>query len=209
MKVKVKTRGQKAPQLKNKGVKRDRNKTLVVDLYMQGNSLRQVRELALEATGHSFGLDTISALIKEAQKEWAQSRDLIMTDHKSLELEKLNRMEAEAWEAWDKSKEVQYTYTERFTPKPTPARRRKATKELTQEELYEIPELTKQAKQTAGDPRYLDIAKWCWEQRCKLLGFEVARPTNQVVNNVTIMRKVVFEVKQRSLNSENNTTEAK
>ena len=164
-------------------------KTQAVDLYLKGYSQRQVKDLMVEVTGgHSFGMNTINKYINDAVKEWQASKTALVENYKAIELEKINRLEATYWEAWEASRQKVTSKSERRT-------KGKETGGMS------LAETRKDERESQGDPRYLQGLQWCVEQRCKILGVEV--PMVQVNNNLgqnsgnttNVYRRVVFKGK--------------
>lgn len=173
-------------------------KQLIVSLYLQGNSMARVRELAEEQTGgHRFGLETISKIIKEANEEWKASKSDMVENHKAIELEKINRLEAVYWDAWERSC-------------LTLLKKTKIKKKGSDGERLALAQVRDDEKQTIGDPRFLSGIQWCTEMRCKILGIEVPQTNlqmntvnNQVTNNTTVInRKVVFLKRETTIQAQ-------
>jgi hypothetical protein len=173
-------------------------KALIVGLYLQGNSMARVRELAEEQTGgHRFGRDIIRKYITEATEEWKASKQDMVENHKAIELEKINRLEATYWDAWARSCEVQ-TKTTRVKNKNAKEGGRLALAQVRDDE-----------RQTMGDPRFLTGIQWCTEMRCKILGIEIPQTAlqmntvNQQINNTTVInRKVVFLKRETTIQAQ-------
>lgn len=174
-------------------------KALIVSLYLQGNSMARVRDLAEEQTGgHRFGLNTIQKYITEATTEWQASKKEMVDNHKAIELEKINRLEATYWDAWARSCETQVKKT-------------KIKKKGGDGERLALSQTRDDEKQTIGDPRFLTGIQWCTEMRCKILGIEVPQTALQMnsvtnntqVNNTTVInRKVVFLKRETTIQAQ-------
>ncbi len=89
--------------------------------------------------------------IAKIRKQWAMATVRSFDESQSLELRKLDALEREYWQAWDKSRE----------PKTTT----KTLKDGLQETTVE---------QSPGNPRFLDGVLECVRSRCKLLGLDEA-----------------------------------
>jgi hypothetical protein len=186
-----------------KGSKTRRRKeyyaTLIIDYYTRGYDFAAIRRKVADETAHNVGFAFINTTISNAIREWQATQATMMTDHKAIELERVNRLEQEAWEGWLRSQQPQITQTEKWKLKDgsgqavnTPA--------TGQEDNFEMVEKSRTGKRTAGEVRFLDLVKWCIEYRCKILGFELPKPTNmtpQTVENITHIRQVVFEINKR------------
>jgi len=179
-------------------VRKQNEKHLIVSLYLQGNSLARVIELAEEQTGgHRFGMHTVRKYINEATEEWKTSKQEMIDNHKAIELEKINRLEATYWDAWARSCEVLTTKTK--------------IKKKGEGERMALAQVRDDEKQTIGDPRFLSGIQWCTEMRCKILGIEVPQTALQMntvnnntqVNNTTVInRKVVFLKRETTIQAQ-------
>jgi hypothetical protein len=173
-------------------------KALIVSLYLQGNSMARVRELAEEQTGgRRFGRDIIRKYITEATEEWKASKAEMLENHKAIELEKINRLEATYGDAWARSCEVQTTKTK--------------IKKKGDGERMALAQIRDDEKPAIGDPRFLTGIQWCTEMRCKILGIEVPQTALQMnsvtnntqVNNTTVInRKVVFLKRETTIQAQ-------
>ena len=130
---------------------RDRRK--IADLYLKGWIQADIAdELGVNQS-------TVSRDIKALQKDWLESALVDFNEAKSQELAKIDRLEREYWQAWERSCEDAETVTEK-------ARASRGA------EKPDSIEKTKQAKGQAGDPRFLNGVQWCIERRCKILGID-------------------------------------
>lgn len=104
--------------------------------------------------------------LADIREQWA-------TEHKGYlkaalveELKKIDRIEAEAWESWDKSKgEITKVHQEKEEmPADTTGRggKRERTKATVTKEV------------SHGDTHYMGIIQWCVERRAEILGLKAA-----------------------------------
>lgn len=96
---------------------------------------------------------TVSRDVKALRSEWKQARVRNYEGALSLELEKLNNIEREAWAAWEQSKN-----DEEKTKVSTEGGGKKRAERAT-------------ATQT-GDLRFLELVLKCIERRCKMQGLD-------------------------------------
>lgn len=108
---------------------------------------------------------TISIDLSAIIKHWRESRLDDLDAQRSVELEKLNSIEAAAWLAWDESRG---THQRRTTGINT----RGEVDETVTEEL-------------AGDARFLQVALSCIDRRCKLLGLDAPDQVQVAVTKPT------------------------
>lgn len=121
-----------------------RRRQAVADLYVQGHSQMAIAERL------NISQSTISADLKQIRREWRESMIRDFDHAQDKELAKIDRLEREAWAAWERSqKPVQSAVLEgENTQQP----RRKTM------------------RSQHGDPRYLDLVHKCIAARCALLG---------------------------------------
>ena len=122
----------------------------VVELYVKGWSQSKIGKHL------GFSQVTISNDLKLIHKRWKENTTLDLDDYKHKELAKLDRLEVEYWDAWEKSKEDSKVMTQRDGMTPTGPT---SSKEMRQQE-------------ETGDPRYLDGVLKCVDRRSKLLGLD-------------------------------------
>jgi hypothetical protein len=164
----------------------------ITALYLKGKTIEEISREMLASTGAKFGSAAINNVIKRATDQWKESTVSMIDSHKSIELQKVNNLEATYWEGWERSKALQKAKTKTKT----------AVKEgdklgLSREETQE--------RESPGDPRFLTGIQWCVDKRCELLGI-VDQPTTaiQINNNnvgdksvsTTIVRRVVFKTRE-------------
>jgi len=131
----------------------------VVELYVKG--LPQYK-IAAEI---GVSQQQISHDLKEIHKRWRDNTTLSLDDYKQKELQKLDRIETEYWNAWEESKAAQKKMMQR-TGGP------QEIKEMRQED-------------SAGDPRYLEGVLKCSDRRSKLLGLDAPVKT-EVTGDIAI-----------------------
>lgn len=164
-------------------------KSLIVDLYLQGNTITRVVELAKEQTGHGFGYGTVSKYIGEAVQEWQEHKNQLIENHKAIELAKINSLEITYRDAWVRSCEI--------------AKSKSVTKKKGEEGArLAVAQVKEDEKRGNGDPQFLRGIQWCVEMRCKILGIDTPQVAVQVNNNTTntnsttIVRRVVFKTRE-------------
>jgi hypothetical protein len=116
-----------------------------------------------------IGVDqsTVSRDLKALHQEWLNSALLDFNEAKAQELAKIDRLEREYWDAWERSKEDAEQITERG--------RGKGVKEGEERPRPSEFEKTIQRRGQVGDAAFLRGVQWCIEQRCKILGIEAAK----------------------------------
>lgn len=126
---------------------REKDLVRIEEMYLRG--ARQVDIAAEIGVSRSQVQYDIQSLIKR----WRTSSIRDFDAAREIELQRLNALEREYWDAWEKSKlDKEVATVERVTGD---AGRDKAAK---------------RTEAQTGNPAYLAGVQWCVEQRCKLLG---------------------------------------
>lgn len=124
---------------------RENGKTAVVaELWLKGYSIKRIA-LSVEMNHRQ-----VRELVLKSKAIWIKRKELALTDVVAEQLRRVDLIEMNAWEAWERSQQ------EHVETKV------QSTKDGTFK--------TRTTKTAVGDPRFLDAALKCVEQRCKLLG---------------------------------------
>lgn len=118
----------------------------VANQYLEGIPQQQI---AINLGVHQ---STISRDMKEILAEWRESAIRDFDEARQIELNRLFKIEAELWAAWEKSKQDATSETEEIS---------QAGKRT-----------TKKKEGQTGDPRYLSLVFQCIDKRTKLLGLD-------------------------------------
>jgi hypothetical protein len=121
----------------------------VASLFLQG--IKRQGELA-----ERVGVDrsTISRDLKVLNARWKEAGVRDLDAAKGQELDRIDELLRQYWEAWEKSKQAHEIST---TEQTTTADGERLKAGIRKEDQH-------------GDPRYLAGVQWCIEQRCKILG---------------------------------------
>ena len=138
---------------------------IISRLYKRGYSYREIREEVMARLDlQSYSLRTVKKDVERLLAEWREAR-IDNTDYAlQLELERIDDLIKEAWEAWEKSKQ-EYE-----------KRRAKQIGVPNQDDDKGGGVVTLKMEQTAenvspcGDPRYLELIHKLLIERRKLLG---------------------------------------
>lgn len=131
-----------------RNVKVESRRTDVARLYLRGKSQQQIAD-ELEVTRKTVWSD-----IQAIRAEWKKERLDDAEELINIELAKIDQMEAEAWAAWERSKQ------------PTVQR-------VVLDADKEGAGYKKRVKTgQTGEPQYLAIVLKCCERRCKILGLD-------------------------------------
>lgn len=142
---------------------READKTYCADLFVKGYTYRDIAK-KLNEYNREKGLDyevtykTVFMDINQVLIDWKKERFDEIDNYIQLELKKLDKMEVELWNAWDKSKSGK--------------RKTKIVGGLIKDGAISGGNLdNRQLEDTNGDPRYLDLLLKVQERRAKLLGY--------------------------------------
>ncbi len=140
-------------------IARDRRR--IADLYLQGWLQADI------AAEIEMSQSTVSRDIAAIQAAWLESSLVDFNEARAQELAKIDRLEREYWDAWERSCEDAEMLTQRTRGKVQQRQGERG------EFISEQPaEATKTTRGQAGDPRFLAGIQWCIERRCKLLGLD-------------------------------------
>jgi len=208
MDEKEKNGGELTPQRGNRRAREAKVKLDVIDLYLKGLSGPMILT-RMKESGITVGIKKISAVINKEISIWVKQKSDLIDNLKAQELAKVNRLEFEYWEAWQRScKESISKTTERTAAEKKAADKKNGmpteSVEVAGKKLkFDISKISELKRSNAGDPRFLDGIQWCVEMRCKLLGLEAAQyvPPKDPEKGATIynIQRVVFTTQQKAL----------
>ena len=132
---------------------REKDLLAISSLYLQGITQAEI--------GQRIGVSQqqISYDLKVLRKRWLQSSIVNIDEAKARELARVDHLEREYWEAWEKSKNPVKTI---------------ASKKVDGQQT----EKTIQGETGTGDPRYLSGVQWCINKRCEVLGLDAPSRTD-------------------------------
>lgn len=140
-------------------------------LYKRGYSYREMRsEVMARLDLQSYSLETLKKDIDSLLEEWRETRIEDLDLALQLELERIDNLVKEAWEAWEKSKE-NYKRVKNAqkgipgTPEEDDNGNMKPSEIITVEMKQNSEEVV-----CYGDPRYLEVINRLLMERRKLLG---------------------------------------
>ena len=120
-----------------------RRREQVARLYVEGASPSQIAQ----KLGISLG--TVRRDVRRVAKLWRAILERDFATAKSQELAKINRLEAAAWEAWERS------LLDEESTKVTAEGEKKKAERVT--------------RNRPGDAKFLDRVAWCIDKRCQIL----------------------------------------
>jgi len=140
----------------------------VAELYLRG--YRSQRAIAERMEGVSRA--TIGRDLQVIRKWWKEDAVGDFDAAVAEELARIDRIEREAWDAWERSK--------------APSEKQRTAKTTRDDSSSSIAQIEKENR--CGDPRYLDVVWKCVDKRSKLLGLEA--PTKLNIDSETIDKAI-------------------
>lgn len=126
-----------------------------IRLWVRGLSLKEIAAEISKDRPYSVGYSTIDRDIKIERAAWRSETLGAIDELIACELIRVNQIEREAWDAWERSKkDSERSVTERKTGESETMR----------------AQMVREGQ--CGDPRYLTQVQWCIDKRCKLLGLD-------------------------------------
>ena len=140
------------------------------DLFLRGYSYREIadalnRDLSARGVGYTISFQMVYYDLQQCLIEWKRERLETIDEYVTQELRKLDKMEVELWEAWERSKTGKLREKNRQNAKP-----RKVLEDGDNPEYYGYEETTTET--SAGNPRFLDLLLNVQQRRAKMLGFD-------------------------------------
>lgn len=150
----------------------DRDRMIISKLYLAGYLQRQIPAMLKEKSGADYTLSQqmVSLDIKRVQKMWRDSAIRDFDKQRERELAKIDLLELEAWEQWERSKQD-------FVSKI--GKRRDNEKGETKEQSIKTEERT-------GNIAYWNAIMRCIERRCAMLGLDAPQRHEVEVSTQTI-----------------------
>lgn len=150
---------------------RDYDISFCSSLFLRGYTYREIvaalnDDLAKRKAGYTISLAMVYYDLQQTLIEWKRERMDNIDDYVTQELRKLDKMEVELWEAWEKSKTGKERVKNRTSAKP----RKVLTEEEKTTDWYGYDETTNET--SAGNPRFLDLLLNVQQRRAKMLGFD-------------------------------------
>lgn len=145
---------------------RENDLVFCTDLFLRGYSYRQISDL-LNQRNAKMGLDyaivppmRVYKDLKQLMINWKREHEENIDLYITKELSKLDKIEAELWDAWERSK-------------------KRIVSKIRQSGLK-----TERSETFAGNPRYLDLVLSVQQRRAKLLGLDA--PVKVDLPNVNV-----------------------
>lgn len=122
--------------------------------------LRQMSQMEIaEALGVSQA--TISNDLAAIKRRWRQEAAIKIKSTQAVEIARINLLESQGWKAWEASKG-----------------NKEVTKSKRTDTTVAKAEVQVERESQTGDPRYLEVVRWCITKRCEIFGLEAPRRTD-------------------------------
>lgn len=151
---------------------REKDHEQITKWYLQGWTQAKIaEELGLARSQIAYDL-------KKIQQQWIKNTTIELDEHKGKELAKIDLVEAEAWEAWIKSKE-------KYKQESAIARgiHRELDEAKNKKEVATSIDKSTKTEDQYGNPKYLELVMKCIERRCKMLGIDAPQKHEHTGNN--------------------------
>jgi hypothetical protein len=129
-------------------------------MFVRSFTLREIADFlnGRESVTYQITFQQVHYDVKKILQEWADERAELITNHIEKEIQKLDKIEAECWEAWEKSKS---------------GKLKTKIEDSVINQTGDIVggKITERSIETSnGNPKYLDMIQECIDKRLKLLG---------------------------------------
>jgi predicted transcriptional regulator len=142
---------------------------LISSLYLRGYTQHEISERI------NLSQPVISRTLKSLQEQWRNSDLIDINEAKQKELAKIDHLELEYYEAWERSCQNTESNTSKVV-KTAGGKGKPGT---------DRQEATQSVKTHLGDPRYLQGVERCIDKRCKILGLDAPIKLDQSIASTT------------------------
>lgn len=137
----------------------DSDRVFIAELYSKGKSQREITEKINESRHYSLTRQSIALDIAAILEEWRLHAAADISLHHAEQLIKLNRVESEAWSAFERSRSEAWRMIEE-------------TRDCGEDGEKQLSRVQKEERD--GDPRFMMIVVQCIQERSKLMGLYAA-----------------------------------
>lgn len=155
---------------KRTSVQREADIHFCIQLYLKGYTIRDIHErlmrnLSERGMDYEISCQQVFNDIKAEMIEWKKENMMLVNEYIELEVRKLDKMEIELWDAWERSKSGK--------------RRSEIKGGNINNGNVSGGTLSKRTLETGdGDPRYLDMILKLYDRKAKLLGYNAPLNVN-------------------------------
>lgn len=173
---------------------REAFKSHTSELYLKGWSYRKIIEDIEEKFGHTLSISTIHRYVSGLVDEWREHRISKLDDLKTVELQRINKLEETYWDAWQRSLDGAVRTVEKQKAVPGKSVNERGQVQDTMNVAH--AEKMRSTEEAYGDPRFLNGIQWCISMRCKILGVEAPIEFKGTMTS-EIKRTTVFKTRTR------------
>lgn len=173
-------------------IETERDRAFIAERYCQGATLVRI---AVELRDRfypdkePFNVSNISRDIQIVVGRWQRAAIFTIDQYKAIEIQKINTLEQEYYDAWMRSKESrERTVTERLERGGDEDNLARIRARIASEERD-------------GNPNFLAGVQWCIDRRCKLLGLDTPA---KIDNSGEVKLHVVYENRRASISEDSN-----
>lgn len=127
-----------------------RDRYEIARLYLKGELQADI------ASRLGINQSTVSRDLTFLHKQWLEATEINFSEAVALELQKINNLEVEYWQAWQRSLQVKESSTAKVISDSSGERNEVSTKQ----------------EQMTGNESFLAGVRWCIDRRLKLFGLD-------------------------------------
>jgi len=146
-------------------VERERDLTFIAELYVKGYTQADIAEELSKARDYSIGRTQIWKDIQLIHKRWMEAYILPVNELKVRELARLDRLENEYWDAWERSKRDITSLRQDTIRDRSPSG----------SETYNRNKTILKKDERDGSVAFLQGIERCIDKRCQILGLDAAK----------------------------------
>lgn len=156
-----------------------RDRRNIATLYLRGKVQQEIaKELGISQA-------TVSRDLKVIQEDWVRESAQALDQRKAIELAKVDALELEYWEAWERSQKDAVSEVSEMS---TDSGGQKIRKQ-------------KKVDGQVGDPRYLAGVMQCIDRRCQILGIDAPKKFDATTAGQPITGQVDEEKYTRAIHA--------
>lgn len=141
----------------------------IAQLFVQAYSLREIAAELSKVRSYTLSHQQICKDIKTVVAQWKTDTSAFIDERMESDLMKLERIENEAWQAWERSKGIKRTRTK--------------TK------VGEVVTKTIKDENLIGDPKFLEVIRQVLQDRANLLGYMAPKKIDTTVS-ISLTNKI-------------------
>lgn len=145
---------------KRTAAQQEADMVIIADMYVRGFTFAEIAQTIEKERGYRMGIEEVSYDLDLIRREWMQRALANFDEVKSNELAKIDRLEREAWDSLQQSKQDQTSTLTEFYSEKTAEGDRVGKKSVTKK------------TQGSASVEYMKVIQWCIDKRCKIFGLD-------------------------------------